>query len=106
MARARTDRLSFAKIPEVHDLPNLLAVQHDSFSWFLDHGLKQIFGEVSPIEDFTGNLALELTDHRFGDPPLEIDDAKEQDAISTTPRRIRLKISGPLASSPSPKASI
>ena len=52
MARARTDRLSFAKIPEVHDLPNLLAVQHDSFSWFLDHGLKQIFGEVSPIEDF------------------------------------------------------
>ena len=67
MARARTDRLSFAKIPEVHDLPNLLAVQHDSFSWFLDHGLKQIFGEVSPIEDFTGNLALELTDHRFGD---------------------------------------
>ena len=85
MARARTDRLSFAKIPEVHDLPNLLAVQHDSFSWFLDHGLKQIFGEVSPIEDFTGNLALELTDHRFGDPPLEIEEAKEQDSNYSKP---------------------
>jgi len=85
LARARTDRLSFAKIPEVHDLPNLLAVQHDSFSWFLDHGLKQIFGEVSPIEDFTGNLALELTDHRFGDEPLSIADAKEQDANYSKP---------------------
>ena len=85
MARARTDRLSFAKIPEVHDLPNLLAVQHDSFSWFLDHGLKQIFSEVSPIEDFTGNLALELTDHRFGDAPLSIPDAKEQDSNYSKP---------------------
>ena len=85
MARARTDRLSFAKIPEVHDLPNLLAVQHDSFSWFLDHGLKQIFGEVSPIEDFTGNLALELTDHRFGDAPLSIAEAKEQDSNYSKP---------------------
>ena len=85
MARARTDRLSFAKIPEVHDLPNLLAVQHDSFSWFLDHGLKQIFGEVSPIEDFTGNLALELTDHRFGDEPLSIAEAKEQDSNYSKP---------------------
>ena len=85
MARARTDRLSFAKIPEVHDLPNLLAVQHDSFSWFLENGLKQIFGEVSPIEDFTGNLALELTDHRFGDEPLSIADAKEQDANYSKP---------------------
>ena len=85
MARARTDRLSFAKIPEVHNLPNLLAVQHDSFSWFLDHGLKQIFSEVSPIEDFTGNLALELTDHRFGDPPLSIADAKEQDSNYSKP---------------------
>jgi DNA-directed RNA polymerase subunit beta len=85
LARARTDRLSFAKIPEVHDLPNLLAVQHDSFSWFLEHGLKQIFGEVSPIEDFTGNLALELTDHRFGDAPLSIADAKEQDSNYSKP---------------------
>jgi DNA-directed RNA polymerase subunit beta len=85
LARARTPRLSFAKIPEVQPLPGLLAVQHDSFGWFLENGLKQIFAEVSPIEDFTGNLALELTDHRFGDPPLSIEEAKEQDANYSKP---------------------
>ena len=85
MARTRSNRLSFAKIPEVQPLPDLLSVQHESFGWFLDHGLKQIFSEVSPIEDFTGNLALELTEHRFGEPPLTIDEAKEQDANFSKP---------------------
>ena len=79
MSRARSSRLSFAKIPEIQELPDLLAVQRDSFGWFIDHGLKQIFSEVSPIEDFTGNLALELTDHRFGDPPMTIEEAKDRD---------------------------
>ena len=51
--------------------PDLLSVQHDSFGWFLESGLKQIFDGVSPIEDFTGNLALELTEHRFGDPTVD-----------------------------------
>ena len=79
MSRARSSRLSFAKIPEIQELPDLLAVQRDSFGWFMDHGLKQIFSEVSPIEDFTGNLALELTDHRFGDAPMTIEEAKDRD---------------------------
>ena len=79
MSRARSSRLSFAKIPEIQQLPDLLAVQRDSFGWFMDHGLKQIFSEVSPIEDFTGNLALELTDHRFGEPPMTIEEAKDRD---------------------------
>jgi DNA-directed RNA polymerase subunit beta len=79
LSRARSSRLSFAKIPEIQELPDLLAVQRDSFGWFIDHGLKQIFSEVSPIEDFTGNLALELTDHRFGDPPMTIEEAKDRD---------------------------
>ena len=48
------ERLSFAKIPEVLPLPDLLAVQHESFIWFLEEGLKEIFNEISPIEDFTG----------------------------------------------------
>ncbi len=85
MAPARTNRLSFAKIPEVQPLPDLLSVQHDSFGWFLENGLQQIFSEVSPIEDFTGNLALELTEHRFGDPPLTIEEAKEQDSNYSKP---------------------
>ncbi|HHC09487.1 MAG TPA: DNA-directed RNA polymerase subunit beta [Actinobacteria bacterium] len=79
MARARSTRLSFAKIPEVQPVPDLLAVQRDSFRQFLDSGLAQIFQEISPIEDFTGNLALEFADHRFGDPPLTIEEAKDRD---------------------------
>ena len=91
MARARSERLSFAKIPEVLPLPDLLSVQHDSFDWFLERGLKEIFEEVSPIEDFTGTLKLELTDHRFEDPDSsktveeKIEEAKEHDANYSHP---------------------
>ncbi len=79
------ERLSFAKIPEVLPLPDLLAVQHDSFRWFLEEGLREIFEEISPIEDFTGTLALELTDHRFGDPPMSIEECRERDANYARP---------------------
>ncbi len=85
MARARSDRLSFAKIPEVQELPDLLGIQRESFDAFLESGLKQMFDEVSPIEDFTGNLALELTDHRFDEPPLTIEEAKDRDANYSRP---------------------
>ena len=91
MARARSERISFAKIPEVLPLPDLLAVQHDSFQWFLERGLKEIFEEVSPIEDFTGTLRLELSDHRFEDPSPgvsvagKIEDAKEHDNTYSNP---------------------
>jgi len=79
LARARSTRLSFAKIPEVQPVPDLLAVQRDSFHQFLESGLAQIFKEISPIEDFTGNLALDLAEHRFGEPTLSIEEAKDRD---------------------------
>ncbi|MDH3518277.1 MAG: DNA-directed RNA polymerase subunit beta, partial [Acidimicrobiia bacterium] len=82
------ERLSFAKIPEVLPLPDLLEVQHQSFAWFLDEGLRDIFDEISPIEDFTGSLALELTDHRFGDPLLTIEDCKERDQNYSKPLHV------------------
>ncbi len=85
MSSRVAERFSFGKIPEVLPLPDLLAVQHESFTWFLDEGLKEIFDEISPIEDFTGSLALELTDHRFGDPPYTIEEAKERDANFARP---------------------
>ena len=50
------DRFSFAKIPEVLPLPDLLAVQYESFQWFIEEGLKEIFEGISPIEDFTGSV--------------------------------------------------
>ena len=79
------DRLSFAKIPEVLPLPDLLAVQHTSFVWFLEEGLKQIFDQISPIEDFSGSLGLELADHRFGDPLMSVEEAKERDSNYSRP---------------------
>jgi DNA-directed RNA polymerase subunit beta len=66
-------------------LPDLLSVQHESFSWFIEQGLKEIFDEISPIEDFTGSLALELTDHRFGDATMSIEEAKERDSNFAVP---------------------
>jgi len=85
LARARSNRLSFAKLPEIQPVPDLLAVQRESFDRFLESGLKQMFEEVSPIEDFTGNLALELTDHRFGDPTETIEEAKDRDSNYSKP---------------------
>ncbi|HEY5683789.1 MAG TPA: DNA-directed RNA polymerase subunit beta [Acidimicrobiia bacterium] len=85
MSSRVAERFSFGKIPEVLPLPDLLAVQHESFQWFLDEGLKEIFDEISPIEDFTGSLALELTDHRFGDPQMSIEECKERDANFARP---------------------
>ena len=85
MASRVAERFSFGKIPEVLPLPDLLAVQHESFQWFLDEGLREIFNEISPIEDFTGTLALELTDHRFGDPQMSLEEARERDANYARP---------------------
>ncbi len=85
MVSRAVDRLSFAKIPDILELPDLLAVQHESFQWFLDTGLQEIFEAVSPIESFNGALALELVDHRFGDPLYNLEECKERDTNYSRP---------------------
>ena len=85
------DRLSFSKIREVVPLPDLLSVQHDSFRHFLDEGLGRIFEQISPIEDFSGMLALEIGDHQFGPAPLTPDQAKMQDANYARPLRFKAR---------------
>jgi DNA-directed RNA polymerase subunit beta len=85
LASRVAERFSFGKIPEVLPLPDLLAVQHESFKWFIDEGLREIFNEISPIEDFTGSLALELTDHRFDEPQMSLEEAKEREANYAQP---------------------
>jgi DNA-directed RNA polymerase subunit beta len=85
LASRVAERFSFGKIPEVLPLPDLLAVQYESFQWFLEEGLREIFDEISPIEDFTGTLALELTDHRFAEPPMSLEEALERDATYAQP---------------------
>ena len=61
-------RYNFGRIKEVLDIPNLIEIQHSSYHWFLEEGLREIFQEISPIQDFTGNLILEFVDYHFGEP--------------------------------------
>ena len=73
------ERVSFAKIPDILEVPNLIAVQRDSFEWFLKEGLAETLKEISPIEDFTGNLSLELGNYEFRDGNYSVDECKEKD---------------------------
>jgi len=81
----RRERRSFAKIPEVLDVPNLIAIQKDSFTWFLDEGLRETFQDISPIEDFTGTLAVEFGAHEFGEPKYSVEECKEKDMSYQAP---------------------
>ena len=72
-------RRTFAKIPEILEVPNLIAIQRDSFTWFLEEGLRETFSDISPIEDFTGNLAVEFGGHEFGDPKYSVEECKDKD---------------------------
>jgi DNA-directed RNA polymerase subunit beta len=78
-------RRTFAKIPDVLDVPNLIALQRDSFKWFLEEGLRETFADISPIEDFTGNLAVEFGAHEFGDPKYSVEECKEKDMSYQAP---------------------
>jgi len=78
-------RRSFAKIPEILEVPNLIAIQRDSFNWFLREGLKETFSDISPIEDFTGNLAVEFGSHEFGDPKYSVEECKDKDMSFQAP---------------------
>ncbi len=82
---ASRERLSFSKLREVKDLPNLIEVQTDSFRWFLEDGVAEVLRDISPIEDFTGQLKLELTDHVFDPPKHSEDECRERDMTYARP---------------------
>lgn len=71
-------RYNFGRIKEVLDIPNLIEIQHSSYHWFLEEGLREIFQEISPIQDFTGNLILEFVDYHFGEPKYSVEECKER----------------------------
>jgi len=81
----RRQRRSFAKTPEVLEVPNLIAIQKESFAWFLNQGLHETFSDISPIEDFTGALAVEFRDHEFGEPKYSVDECKDKDMSYQAP---------------------
>ncbi|HAW59978.1 MAG TPA: DNA-directed RNA polymerase subunit beta [Actinobacteria bacterium] len=78
-------RRSFGKIPEVLELPSLIDIQRGSFDWLLKEGLAEAFQDISPIEDFTGNLALEFGPYKFGEIKYTVEECKERDMTYSAP---------------------
>ncbi len=85
-------RRSYAKIKEVLELPNLVEIQTASYQWFLDEGIREMFRDISPIEDFTGNLSLEFIDYELGEPKYSVDEAKERDVTYAAPLRVKVRL--------------
>lgn len=85
-------RRSYARISEVLDLPNLIEIQTASYQWFLDEGLREMFQDISPIEDFTGNLALEFIDYSLAEPKYPVDESKERDVTYSAPLRVKVRL--------------
>jgi DNA-directed RNA polymerase subunit beta len=85
-------RYSFGKIEEVLDIPDLIEIQHSSYHWFLEEGLREIFREISPIEDFTGNLILEFVDYSLGESKYCVEECKERDVTYAAPLRVRVRL--------------
>src|SRR6266513_843114 len=82
-------RKNYARISEVLTMPNLIRVQTDSFRWFLEEGLKELFAEISPITDFTGrNLELQFLDYTFGPPKYSEWECRERDMTYSVPLRV------------------
>ncbi|MGB5946545.1 DNA-directed RNA polymerase subunit beta [Paenisporosarcina sp.] len=86
------ERRSFARIKEVLELPNLIEIQTASYEWFLEEGLREMFRDISPITDFTGNLSLEFIDYTLGDPKYPVDESKERDVTYAAPLRVKVRL--------------
>ncbi len=86
-------RMSFSRIDEVLDMPNLIEVQKNSYQWFLDEGLKEVFRDVSAITDYQENLVLDFIDYRLDDKPKYTSpECKERDATYAAPLRVRASL--------------
>lgn len=86
------ERWSYANIKEVLDLPNLIEIQRKSYQWFIEEGIRETFQEISPIQDFTGNLILEFADYSLGEPKYTIEECKERDMTYAAPLRVKVRL--------------
>lgn len=86
------ERWSYARLREVLEMPNLIEIQQNSYKWFLEEGLREMFRDISPIQDFTGNLVLEFIDYNLGDPKYEVEECKERDVTFAAPLRVKVRL--------------
>ena len=88
----KTKRMSFARINELLEKPNLIEIQRKSYEWFLEEGLKEAFKDISPIEDYTGNLSLEFIDYELDDEAkYDVEECKERDVNYAVPLRVQVR---------------
>ena len=87
-------RMSYQRQEEVLEMPNLIEVQRDSYKWFLDEGLREVFDDISPIADYSGKLSLEFIDFTFDekDAKYTIEQCKERDATYAAPLKVRVRL--------------
>ncbi len=85
-------RRTFAKIPEILDVPNLIALQRDSYEWFKSEGLRDTFADISPIEDFAGTMAVEFGAHEFSEPKYSVEECKDKDMSYQAPLFVDVRL--------------
>ena len=90
----KNSRMSYSRQKEVLQMPNLIEVQKDSYQWFLDEGLKEVFDDISPITDYSGHLSLEFVDFTLceKDVKYSIEECKERDATYAAPLKVRVRL--------------
>ena len=94
IAAGKNMRMSYSRQEEVLEMPNLIEVQKDSYKWFLDEGLKEVFEDISPIEDYSGHLSLEFVDFELceDDVKYSIEKCKERDATYAAPLKVKVRL--------------
>ena len=91
--RGSCTRMSFGKIKEVMDMPNLIEIQKASYNWFIETGLKEVFRDTADITDYTGNWVLSFVDYRMEDKPkYTVRECKERDATYAAPMRVTVRL--------------
>ena len=89
----RKERMTFAKINEVCEMPNLIQIQTDSYKWFIEEGLREVFEDISPIKDYADNLVLEFIDYAITDSPkYEQEECKERDVTYAAPLKVKVRL--------------
>ena len=87
------NRMTFSKINEVIDMPNLIEIQKDSYKWFVEEGLKEVFRDMSDITDYSGNLRLSFVDYRLDDTPkYDVTECKARDTTYAAPLRVQIRL--------------
>lgn len=89
----KNQRLSFSRIEEIQSMPNLIEIQKNSYKWFIEQGLREVFDDVAYISDYAGNLVLKFVDYRMENTPkYTVMQCKERDATYAAPLKVRVQL--------------